>query len=308
MSENIHTAINAVMKEVGYVQKSRSGGLNYSFAGEAALIAALRPAMVEQNIYCFVMDVRDVETREYTTGNGKPMVNVSLTANVCFTHAPSATSVIVTARGEGSDSGDKANNKAMTGAYKYALRQTFLIETGDDPDDNHEERGSQSTHTPAQRTTVSQARVTPPPAAKLQATAEPAAAATPAVSPQPATSAPANSNGKKPRPLAPADLKDIITRKAETLKGRKISDMQKRDLSKGIEEFFATPDANARCKQIEKWLTGFDSLSDMPANVAIALYEWAKPRVADGAYQIDADTGKELELLWKQVDSESVPF
>jgi hypothetical protein len=30
--------------------------------------------------------------------------------------------------------GDKATAKAMTGAYKYALRQTFCIETGDDPD------------------------------------------------------------------------------------------------------------------------------------------------------------------------------
>src|SRR5262249_36903978 len=36
--------------------------------------------------------------------------------------------------GEASDAGDKAAPKALTGAYKYFLRQTFLIETGDDPD------------------------------------------------------------------------------------------------------------------------------------------------------------------------------
>ena len=29
---------------------------------------------------------------------------------------------------------NKAIYKAMTGAFKYALRQTFIIETGDDPD------------------------------------------------------------------------------------------------------------------------------------------------------------------------------
>ena len=37
--------------------------------------------------------------------------------------------------GDGADTGDKASYKAMTGAMKYALRQTFVIETGDDPDD-----------------------------------------------------------------------------------------------------------------------------------------------------------------------------
>ena len=32
------------------------------------------------------------------------------------------------------DTGDKDSNKAMTAAFKYALRQTLMIETGDDPD------------------------------------------------------------------------------------------------------------------------------------------------------------------------------
>jgi hypothetical protein len=50
MSENIHQAINAVMNEVGYVKKIRSAGVNYSFAGEAALIAAIRPSMVELRV------------------------------------------------------------------------------------------------------------------------------------------------------------------------------------------------------------------------------------------------------------------
>jgi hypothetical protein len=40
----------------------------------------------------------------------------------------------VTAVGEGTDYGDKSCNKSMTVGLKYALRQTLLIETGDDPD------------------------------------------------------------------------------------------------------------------------------------------------------------------------------
>src|SRR5262249_31856915 len=37
--------------------------------------------------------------------------------------------------GEGLDGGDKAPYKAMTGALKYALLQSFLLATGDDPED-----------------------------------------------------------------------------------------------------------------------------------------------------------------------------
>lgn len=136
MSEvnNIHTAINAIMKEVGYVQKTKVTGLNYTFAGESALIQALRPSMVEHGVYVYVARVFDVKRENYTTAKGTQMVNTCVTGVVAFVHAPSNTQIEVTSMGEGSDSGDKSQNKAMTGLYKYALRQTFCIETGDDPD------------------------------------------------------------------------------------------------------------------------------------------------------------------------------
>lgn len=140
--KNIHEAINAVMDEVGYVKKSRAANLNYSFAGEAALISAIRPSMVEHGIYMSVAEVVKTSRENYTTAKGTAMVNTVIQAKVKFTHAPSDTSIIVEAVGEGSDSGDKSSNKAMTGLYKYALRQTFCIETGDDPDKHaSEERG-----------------------------------------------------------------------------------------------------------------------------------------------------------------------
>jgi hypothetical protein len=51
-----------------------------------------------------------------------------------ITHAPSNTHTIVSSIGEGTDYGDKSANKAMTAGLKYALRQSLVIETGDDPD------------------------------------------------------------------------------------------------------------------------------------------------------------------------------
>lgn len=133
-SSEIGVAILKVMSEVGYVQKERKGGLNYSFASEAALIAALRPAMIKHGIFCYVTDLPQIEQEEFVTTKGTNMNRATAHGIVRFIHPESATWIDVHAMGEGMDAGDKAGNKAATGLLKYALRQTFLIETGDDPD------------------------------------------------------------------------------------------------------------------------------------------------------------------------------
>jgi len=131
---NIHTAKLAVMQEVGYCRKTRAAGLGYSFAGEAALIEALRPAMVDHGIVFGAVAYDIVGDTSYQTKAGASMRLVRVKGVFRFTHAPSGTHEDVVAFGEGADNGDKSLNKAMTGALKYALRQTFVIETGDDPD------------------------------------------------------------------------------------------------------------------------------------------------------------------------------
>ena len=132
MSVEIFKAINAVMQNVGYVQKKGSQGLRYTYAGEAALISAIRPVMVENGLFVYPYSVQ-YEKSEYTTKNGAVMNHAIVIVTYRFAHISGET-FDVTVTGEGSDSGDKAFNKAMTGAYKYAMRQTFCIETGDDPD------------------------------------------------------------------------------------------------------------------------------------------------------------------------------
>lgn len=140
-NQNIHTAIHSIMQSVGYVQKRQGGGLGYSFAGESELIAALRPAMVENGVYCHVLELRNARSEPYLTGNGKPMQRTQLEIVMRFVHAPSGSFIDVMSAGEGADSGDKSQNKALTGAYKYGLRQTFCIETGDDPDQDAPQNG-----------------------------------------------------------------------------------------------------------------------------------------------------------------------
>lgn len=121
------------MLEVPYVRKegmignSRGG---YSFAAEADLIAKLRPVMLKHGIIGPIpVECRWVET--IPLGKGSLMLG---TRKFKFIHVPSGESETVEVFAEAADSYDKRAAKAMTLAKKYALREFFLVETGDDPD------------------------------------------------------------------------------------------------------------------------------------------------------------------------------
>lgn len=133
-TKNVYEAVNYVMQQVGYVQKQKAGGLQYTFAGEPALIRAIRPHMVKVGLFVYPSSMIELTAEPFTSKKGA-VINVSkLAAIYCFHHAPSDTKFFVSVIGKGMDSGDKDSNKAMTAAFKYALRQTLMIETGDDPD------------------------------------------------------------------------------------------------------------------------------------------------------------------------------
>jgi len=160
MTNNIYTALNEVMKQVGYVQKTKAGNLSYTYAGEAALIAAIRPHFVDNGIVVHPLEVKTINQDNYMTANNKLMNRTAVVIVYRFAHAESDTHIDVAVTGEGSDMGDKSANKALTGAYKYALRQTLLIETGDDPDQfnpedtqngSHDSRGETSPQAQATR-------------------------------------------------------------------------------------------------------------------------------------------------------------
>jgi len=131
--KNLATAKLAVMEEVGYCLKTASQGLNYTYASEAELIAALRPAMIKHGIVVAPVDANIVEVSRYETKRGTTMFVTRLIVTYRFSHDSGDHQDVVVV-GEGGDAGDKGSPKAMTCAYKYALRQGFMIETGDDPD------------------------------------------------------------------------------------------------------------------------------------------------------------------------------
>jgi len=134
---NIGEAFLAIMKEVGYVQKLGKNTMqNYKYAGEAQLIEALRPALIKHGVIMYpsraveVVDAVVVGSPDKEKKTFRTVINYSFT----YLHVASKTSIDVASIGEGVDTGDKSAYKAATGALKYALRQPFLIETGDEPE------------------------------------------------------------------------------------------------------------------------------------------------------------------------------
>ena len=144
---NIWEAQLAVMHEVSYVQKKGrvgTGKFSYSFAGEADLIAEIRPSMVKHGIVMYPTSCEVIKTEDYETRNGNRVSLLLTKRTFVFAHADSGTLCEIQVFGEASDGGDKRASKAMTLAKKYALREFFLIETGDDPDEVISSRGEEN--------------------------------------------------------------------------------------------------------------------------------------------------------------------
>ena len=73
VQDSIEAALNRVWDAVGYVQKERGKGLPYSFLGEAALIEAVRPAMIEEAVVVYPKKVMLLSNDTYTTSGGTVM-------------------------------------------------------------------------------------------------------------------------------------------------------------------------------------------------------------------------------------------
>jgi hypothetical protein len=112
----------------------------------------------------FSQDVKDV-----TRSNGKAGVDkhVSIMMEYDFWAEDGSKVTVGPIPAEGVDSGDKATNKALSAALKYALIQTFSIPTEDmaeaDLDSPELGRATKVTQTTSKTTTTSVASVAPSP-------------------------------------------------------------------------------------------------------------------------------------------------
>ena len=139
----IFELIPEAMRRVGAIGKdSVNKTQGFKYRGIDAVYNALNPVMAELGLFIVpeVLDHRREERETENNYNGqvkKSILKYSI-LTVRFTmYAPDGSNVSCVIVGEGMDSGDKASNKALSVALKYACFQLFMIpteETAIDPD------------------------------------------------------------------------------------------------------------------------------------------------------------------------------
>jgi hypothetical protein len=140
----IYPALIAVMREVGGIGKNeKNTAQRFNFRGIDTVYNELHNLMAKHGIIT-LPNVLEERSEERTTKSGSTLIYRVIKIGYTFVaeDGSSASCVVV---GEGMDSGDKASNKAMSVAHKYALLQTFLIPTVEkkDPDYESHELGAE---------------------------------------------------------------------------------------------------------------------------------------------------------------------
>ena len=131
----IYQAIIGVMADIGAIGKDKKNAQQgFKYRGVDDVMNALQPVMVQHGLFV-VPEIIDQKREERQTNRGGNLIYSVCTVRYTF-YAKDGSSVQCVVVGDGMDSGDKATNKAMSIAFKYACFQVFCIPTEEmkDPD------------------------------------------------------------------------------------------------------------------------------------------------------------------------------
>ena len=128
----VYKAINAVQAELSVTgiakDKRNSQGAGYNFRGVDDVMNAISPLLAKHGL-CILPRVLARECVERQSKSGGQLFYVTVEVEFDFVSSGDGTKHTVKTFGEAMDSGDKATNKAMSAAYKYACFQAFSIPT-----------------------------------------------------------------------------------------------------------------------------------------------------------------------------------
>lgn len=133
---HVYEAVKCVTAELARdgIAKSRSNQQqNYKFRGIDDVYNALSSVIAANNL-CIFPRMLKREVCEKQSKSGGVLFYVVVEAEFDFVSAVDGSKHVVRTFGEAMDSGDKATNKAMSAAYKYACFQAFCIPTEGDHD------------------------------------------------------------------------------------------------------------------------------------------------------------------------------
>jgi hypothetical protein len=108
----------------------------YNYLSEEQTTGELQRAFVKHGLVVFPVTVESelmmVKITKFDKETEAAVTKVLVTYKIV--DAETGEFELIQSIGYGSDDQDKGSNKAMTGAFKYMQRQTFMISTGDDGD------------------------------------------------------------------------------------------------------------------------------------------------------------------------------
>jgi hypothetical protein len=135
---NLRQKLAEVRRRIGYIQKrGHNERFNYSYVTAADIAGSVGDILSELGVV--VIPSLENITYESAPGRGETTRMAQVVMAYTFSDVDSGEEIVAKVAGQGLDTGDKAPYKAMTGALKYALLQSFLLATGDDPEDERME-------------------------------------------------------------------------------------------------------------------------------------------------------------------------
>lgn len=128
----IYTKIYEIMSSIDGVKKKGKvafGQTNYSYQTAEDLVKAIKPKLVEAKVIVFPIEATRAQN---ASDSPSDTVLIEIKVTYRFLAIEDGSYIDVPVLSAGADKGDKAVYKANTGAYKYAIKQTFAIEAGED--------------------------------------------------------------------------------------------------------------------------------------------------------------------------------
>ena len=140
---HVYTAMIEVMRDLGVEgigKDRRNKDQGFNFRGVEDVMNALTPLLVKHKLLILPRFDTHIHV-ERTSSKGNYLSDVYMSGEFDFVSAVDGSKHTVKTFGQGMDSADKATNKAMSGAFKYACFFGFCVPTEgvvDDGDADHE--------------------------------------------------------------------------------------------------------------------------------------------------------------------------
>lgn len=132
---NIYQSITKILEEVPAIGKNKKNTTQgFMFRGIDDVMNTFQPLLAKHKVFMVPQILEQTREERQTSKGGTLIYSICKIKYIFYAEDGSSIEAIVV--GEGMDSGDKATNKAMAIAMKYAMFQVFCIPTEEmkDPD------------------------------------------------------------------------------------------------------------------------------------------------------------------------------